>query len=70
MDIVQVTRRIVDQQVRPAQRGSTTREVRAATGSCGALVTMDAAGGIHSFGTYGRGKYGQQRYLAARRRGV
>lgn len=70
MDIVQVTRRVVDQQVRPAQRGSTTREVRGATGRCTALVTVDAEGGIHSFGTYGRGRYGQQRYLAARRRGV
>lgn len=70
MDIVQVTRRIVDQQVRPAQRGVSTTEQHNAQGRPGMLKRVDAEGVIHSFGTYGRGKYGRERYMAARRRGV
>ena len=70
MDIVQVTRRIVDPQVRPAHRGSTTRTGGGPQGRYGTLVAVDGEGEVHSFGTYGRGKYGQQRYWAARRRGV
>lgn len=70
MEIVQVTRRIVDQQVRPAQRGRTTTEQHSAQGGCGMLLGVDADGGIHSFGTYARGKYGRERYRVARRAGV
>jgi hypothetical protein len=62
MDIVQVTRRIVDQQVRPGQRGATTLGEAKRRGAACFLVTTGADGSVHSFGTYGRGKYGEQRY--------
>lgn len=67
MDIVQVTRRIVDQQVRPAQRGGTTADGVTRHGTGGLLMRVDASGVVVEYGTYGRAVYGRRRYAAGQR---
>jgi hypothetical protein len=64
MDIVQIVRRVVDRQVRPALRGATTtaagRSGAAAMGGGNRfLMRMTAEGGVLRRGLYGRGRYGR-----------
>lgn len=64
MDIVQVTRRIVDQQVRPGQRAGTTvagslPQAAAVRGSGKFLRRVGQDGTVRESGVYGRGRYGR-----------
>lgn len=64
MDIVQVTRRIVDQQVRPGQRAGTTvagtvPQAGAMRGSGKFLKRVAADGTVRESGVYGRARYGR-----------
>jgi len=71
---VRLARELVDRQIRPAQRGGATvadRETDSAmlraTQACFALRMGWPGGVAHTFGLYGRGRYGQDRYVEAAR---
>ncbi len=69
MELVQIVRRVVDRQVRPALGGgATTARGRAAGAAKGGgnrfLMRMTAGGTVLRRGVYGRGRYGVERYLA------
>jgi len=68
MDLVQIVRRLVDRQVRPARRGEATvpserSEAAAKGGGNRFLMRMTAEGDVMRRGLYGRGRYGVERYL-------
>lgn len=72
MELVQVVRRVVDRQVRPAQPGATTTAAnRASAASRGGgncfLMRMASDGSVVTRGMYGRGRYGGERYLRVSR---
>ena len=69
---VRLTRGLVDQQIRPGQRGGATvvdrepeAEMMRATQACFTMCTRWPSGEVHTFGLYGRGKYGRERYVEA-----
>ena len=64
MELVQIVRRVVDRQVRPALRGATTTAAgrggaAAMSGGNRFLMTMKADGTVLQRGLYGRGRYGR-----------
>lgn len=64
MELVQVVRRVVDRQVRPALRGTATTAARRSEGAARSggncfLMRMAADGTVIRRGLYGRGRYGQ-----------
>lgn len=65
MDIVRVVRVVVDQQMRPGQRGTTVLAYRMQHESSLAAVRflngVDADGQALKYALYGRGRYGQER---------
>ncbi|MBU0610888.1 MAG: hypothetical protein KKI08_23615 [Armatimonadetes bacterium] len=68
MELVQIVRRIVDRQVRPAESGKATTdsgrsEAAAKGGGNRFLMRMAADGTVMRRGLYGRGRYGVERYL-------
>lgn len=68
MELVQIIGRIVDRQVRPGLRGAATTAAGRmdAAGKAGEncfLMRMGSDGTVLRRGLYGRGRYGQVRYL-------
>lgn len=69
MDLVQIVRRLVDRQARPARRGEATVpghrvEAAAKGGGNRFLMRMAADGTVMRRGLYGRARYGRERYLS------
>ncbi len=67
MELVQLVKRLVERQIRPAQRGSTTTNFRRGalavrSGRESFLMRRGPTGLIYVLGLYGRGRYGRERY--------